>query len=178
MSEETSQQLDVPKEQAAPAEAGPARIEQIERNDQGDLVVRLLGQEEPICEARIARCFPWSLPDTYISVRDKDGKEVVLLKGLDKLDEATRQLVEEELRDKIFNPIIQRICEYRDDFDVTEITAETDRGKVTFQIRSRDDVRMLSATRALFKDVDGNTYEIPDLTALDGASQHYLSQYF
>ena len=61
---------------------------------------------------------------------------------------------------------------------MTEITAETDRGKVTFQIRSRDDVRMLSGTRALFKDVDGNTYEIPDLTALDRTSQHYLSQYF
>jgi len=178
VSEETSQRVDAPKAQAAPAESGPARIERIERNDQGDLLVRLLGQDEPICEARIARCFPWSLPDTYISLRDKDGKEVALLKDLEGLDEATRQLVEEELRDKIFNPVIQRICEYRDEFDVTEITAETDRGKVTFQIRSRDDVRMLSGTRALFKDVDGNTYEIPDLTALDRTSQHYLSQYF
>jgi hypothetical protein len=32
--------------------------------------------------------------------------------------------------------------------------------------------------RALFRDVDGNTYEVPDITALDAASQRYLQQYF
>jgi len=167
-----------PKPDAPPTRAQPARIERIERSEQGELVVWLAGEDEPICEARIARCFPWSLPDAYISVRDKDGREVALLKSLDDLDEPTRRIVEEELRDKIFNPVIKRICEYQDEFDVTKITAETDRGKVTFQIRSRDDVRMLSGTRALFKDVDGNTYEIPDVTALDATSQRYLNQYF
>jgi hypothetical protein len=49
---------------------------------------------------------------------------------------------------------------------------------VTFQVRSRDDVRVLSSTRALFRDADGNTYELADLNALDAAGQKWMQNYF
>ena len=57
-------------------------------------------------------------------------------------------------------------------------TVETDRCTVILQIRGRDDVRFLSATRALFRDVDGNTYELPDYTELDAASMRHIRRYF
>jgi hypothetical protein len=87
-------------------------------------------------------------------------------------------LLEAELSDKVFNPKILKIVDYKDEFGVTSITAVTDRGEVTFQIRSRDDVRVLSPIRALFRDVDGNTYELADVTALDSAAQRNLQRYF
>ena len=136
------------------------------------------GRAEPVVDARVARCFPWSLPDYYVAIRDKEGKELALLATLDDLDAASRQVVREELADKVFNPKIHRITDHRNEFDVISITAQTDRGEVTFQIRSRDDVRMLSDTRALFRDADGNTYELTDLNALDPASRKWLEDYF
>jgi Domain of unknown function (DUF1854) len=156
---------------------GP-RVRRIERTDAGELVVHLEGTEEPIREAAVARCFPWSVPDCYVSVRNKDGKEVALLDTLDELDEDSRQVASDELRERIFNPKIQRIIDFNHEFGITTITADTDRGQVSFQVRTRDDVRSLSPTRALFRDVDGNTYELPDLTALDAASQRHLQSFF
>jgi hypothetical protein len=157
---------------------GPAgNVEGITRNDTGQLVVRIAGAAEPIVDARVARCFPWSVPQAYVSIRNKDGKEVVLLKTLDGLDEASRAIIQLELRDKVFNPKITRIVEHDTEFGVTSVTAETDRGPVTFQIRSRDDVRILSASRLLFRDADGNTYEVSDVMALDAASQKFLENY-
>ena len=154
------------------------RIERVERDTAGRLVVHVEGRDEPLVDARVARCFPWSIPDSYVSIRDKDGKEIALLKSLEELNGDSRKIVEQELRDKVFNPMIRRVIEFKTEFGVTSITAETDRGEVTFQIRTRDDVRVLSPTRALFRDVDGNTYELADLYALDPASRKHLYHYF
>ncbi|HUT58309.1 MAG TPA: DUF1854 domain-containing protein [Phycisphaerae bacterium] len=165
-------------ETAKHAHGGEAVVEQVELNPAGQLVVHIRGCGEPVVDARLARCFPWSLPDGYISVRDADGKEITLLQTLDGLDDASRQVVEKELADKVFNPKIRRIVEHRHEFGVTSITAETDRGQVTFQIRSRDDIRILSPTRGLFRDADGNTYEMEDLNALDAQSRKWLQDHF
>ncbi len=125
-----------------------------------------------------ARCFPWSLPGSYVSVRTKDGKEIALLGSLDDVPAAARELIEDELRQMIFNPQIRRVLEWKSEFGVTNIRCQTDRGEVTFQIRRREDVRVLSPTRALMRDVDGNTYELADLTQLDPASQKHFTQFF
>ena len=96
----------------------------------------------------------------------------------DDLDEASKAVLLRELKEKMFAPKILRVADYKDEFGVTSLTAETDRGMVTFQIRSRDDVRVLSNTRALFRDADGNTYELADLNALDAAGRKCLQDYF
>lgn len=152
-------------------------IQSVTRNALGQLVVKMLGGNGPIVDARVARCFPWSRPDEYVSVRDKDGKELMLLHTLGELDDASRQLVEQELHDKIFKPRIEQIVTLKTEFDVTTITARTDRGEVSFQIRGRDDVRVLSGSRMLLKDVDGNTYDLPDVSRLDRRSQKWLEQF-
>ena len=117
-------------------------------------------------------------PECYISVCDKDGKELALLEDLDELDADSRAVVVDEMQRTVFNPKILRIVEFKHEFGLTTITAETNRGEVNFQIRNRDDVRVLSPTRALFRDIDGNTYELPDLSALDAPSQRHLRVYF
>ncbi len=155
-----------------------ARIRSIERDESGSVIVHLTDRDEPVRDAKIARCFPWSIPDRYVSIRDEKGKEVVLLETLEGLSASDREIVEEELRQRMFNPKIHRVLHHKHEFGITSITAETDRGQTTFQIRSRDDVRVLSPTRALFRDADGITYELPDLNALDPQSRKRLQQYF
>ena len=150
-------------------------ITRIECDSSGKLRVFLADCDDPIENAQIARCFPWSFPQDYISVRDGAGKEVTLLDSLDTLDEASREVILTELRHKIFNPCITSISACDIEFGVTTISAGTDRGDVTFQVASRDDVRYLTATRLLLQDVDANTYEIPDMTSLDTDSRRCLS---
>lgn len=159
-------------------ENGSGVVDRVERDAAGRLVVHPAGGREPVVGASVARCLPWTLPDDYISLLDADGHEIALLRSLEELDDASRRVVDEELRDKVFNPRIRRIRQFKHEFGVTSIRAETDRGEVTFQLRSRDDIRILSPTRALFRDADGNTYELPDLDALDADSRKFLSRYF
>ena len=128
--------------------------------------------------AKLARYFPWSLPDAYISVRNVDGKEIVMLKTLDELDDDSRSIVEKELADKIFNPKIRQVLQLKREFGISSLSAITDRGEIFFQFHGRDDVRLLSPTRALFRDVDGNTFELPDITEMDPASRKMLRRYF
>lgn len=166
-------------DQAVQPTAGPlGLVTKIERDAAGLLVVHQQGRPDPLADARVARCFPWSLPSDYISIRTKEGKEVALLRTLDELDPASRQVVEDELHSRIFNPRIQRVVDFKEEFGVSSVTAQTDRGVVTFQIRTRDDVRVLSNVRALFRDADGNTYELHDLNELDPASRRRFHQYF
>lgn len=161
-----------------PQPDSPSVLRKITRDGRGDLAACLEGQGQPVPNVRVARCFPWSLDQGYVSVRDKDGKELALLKDLEGMDPDSRRLIEQELREKVFVPKIQRIKRYSAEFDVIYITADTDRGEVTFQIRDSEDVRALTPRRALFRDVDGNVYEVEDLFALDRTSQKYIEQYF
>ena len=154
------------------------QIERVEIDQAGRLVVHVAGRDEPVVDAKVARCFPWSLPERFVSIVDADGKEIAMLETLDGLDEHTRNTLAEQLAERIFNPVIRRVADHKHEFGITSITAETDRGTVTFEVRSRDDVRTLSATRALFRDADGNVYELPDLTQLDPASRKHLEYYF
>lgn len=157
----------------------PPVIKLVERDETGQLLVWLKDRDEPVVNAKVARCFPWTFPNQYIVLCDSGGKELTLLSSLDDVSHApSRKLLEEELRDKVFNPKITKILEFNHEFGITSIRAETDRGEVNFQIRGRDDIRVLSAKRALFRDVDGNTYELQDVTALDAAGQNHLKRYF
>ena len=153
-------------------------LKRLERNARGELVAWLNGSDTAVEKVSVARCFPWSALEEYISIRDKDGKELVLLGRLSDVDAPTAEIIRRELHDRFFVPRIRRVVDYQAEFDVVSITAETDRGEVTFQIRNRDDVRQLSPVRAVFRDVDGNIYEVDDYTTLDRASQRHLEPYF
>ena len=95
----------------------PAALRKLERNAKGELVAYVDGGAEPITNVKLARCFPWSLGDEYISVCDRDGKEIMLLSTLEAVDAPTRAMIQEELRDKYFAPKIRRVTDYKAEFD-------------------------------------------------------------
>ena len=141
------------------------------RSSEGGRAIRRRRQ----CLACSRRYTTYERPEGIIrlAVAKKDGSRVPyerekIISGLQKAC-YKRPVSDEQIR---------RIVDYKDEFGVTSIEAETDRGTVTFQVRTRDDVRVLSPTRALFRDADGNTYELADLSALDQSSQKYLQDYF
>lgn len=46
---------------------------------------------------RVARCFPWSEPGRFVSLRDADEEEVALVRDLADLDPGSRKVLEDAL---------------------------------------------------------------------------------
>ena len=135
------------------------------------LAVRDRDSEEPVRDAHVARCFPWSLPDRYLSIRDKDGNELHLFGSIDEVPEASRQVVMEELAAQEFVPRILRVHEIDDSFDIIIWKADTDCGPVEFQVKHDEDIRLLGDNYVIIKDHSGMLFEVPDLDALDEKSR-------
>lgn len=167
-----------PDDISPPCAEETAPAVRLERDSAGRLLARIDGAAETHKDLRLVRYFPWSMPDAYISVRTAEGRELAVLSDIDQLDAESRQVLEAELRDKVFNPRILRILEYNFEFGIASVKAETDRGQVQFQFRGRNAVRLLSSIRALIRDVDNNSYELADFNSLDPVSQRHLQRYF
>lgn len=122
----------------------------------------------------VRRAFPISGADQMLVFQDRDGNEIGMLLDAWQLDPASRQALEEELQLAYFVPRITRIIELKDEYGLRSWEVETDKGPRHFYTQSRYDVRLVGKGRYFIRDVDGNRYEIPDITALDPKSRSKL----
>ena len=119
-----------------------------------------------------ARTFPLSDPEHYIGFLDGGGKDIGMLYDPSQLDHDSRRVVEEEVERRYFVPVIDRVISVKEEFGAVYWNVETDRGEKEIVVRNlRDNMQELSATRIIITDVDGNRYEIPDVTKMDNKSQ-------
>ena len=125
-----------------------------------------------------ARAFPISCPEEWVSFCDAEGHEVLCVRDLEKLPPELRTMLEEELGSREFVPLIENILKVADDTDPSEWEVETDRGTTTFLLDSEDDVRRLGPFRALFIDMHGIRYIIPDTRKLNSRSRRIMERYF
>jgi len=145
-------------------------------NEWGQLVLTLDTGEswvgiEPV------RCFPLSDPLHAIALLDSDGRELVNLPSLDVLNPVARPLLERELNDREFMPVLQRITTVSVANPPAEWTVETDRGPTKFVIESEDDIRRIGQSGAVIADSHGIRYLVPDLGRLDASSQRTIRRF-
>jgi hypothetical protein len=143
----------------------------LQREQDGKLTFYPGDGRDPIKDCRIARCFPWTEPDRFLSVRDKDGNELHLFGSIDNVPDESREVVEDELRAQEFVPKIRRVHEIDDTFEVMIWKVDTDRGPAEFQVKDDEDIRVLEGDYVVIKDHTGMLFEIPDLAGLDDRSQ-------
>jgi hypothetical protein len=139
-------------------------------DDHGRLILRRPGFDDVI-DVHIRRSFPWSHPDGYLSIRDEDGRELLLIDSLDALPPAQRRLVERWLADNSFIPKITAVESIDTRFGHQQWKVQTDRGPAEFRVQETEDLRPLPDRRFRVKDADGNVYELPPLERLDPASR-------
>jgi hypothetical protein len=132
------------------------------------------GEEKTFVDVRPARVFPVSGAAGFISFLDAKDREVVMLRDDCGLDEETRRLLTEEMDRAYFVPRIIQIHHIEDAHGASRWEVETDRGYRIFDVRDREDVRVLEGHRVLLQDADGNRYEIGDIRELDERSQRLL----
>lgn len=136
--------------------------------------------EEEVCYPRVTvvRMFPLSDPETYLSVRDAANKEVGIITRLADVDEQARKLIREELERRYLVPVIRRVLTVKERFGTVDWQVETDRGRRAFTTRNlRENVAQPQPGRYILSDTDGNRYDIPDLSALDAASQNFILRF-
>lgn len=121
--------------------------------------------------ARVAvhRCFPHSDPDRFISIREPetDGKEIGLIEDLATLPAATQEMLREQMALRYFSPKIQKVHHIKEEYGYSYWDVLTDRGECRFTVRmGGSNVYAIGPNRYLVNDLDGNRYEIPDVTKL------------
>ena len=146
------------------------------RFEQHEAQLRLTVDGELCCTGvQLARAFPLSYPDQYISVRSGPKVEIGMLRTLKDIEPVQRKLLEAEIERRYVIPIITRVLIIKERFGTVEWTVETTRGKRQFTTRDmRENVTRPAPGRYVLTDVDGNRYDIPDMDEMDGRSREQL----
>jgi hypothetical protein len=139
-------------------------------DEQRRLVLRRPGRDDAV-DVRVRRAFPWSAPDRYVSVRDAEGKELLLIDSLEPLDDGRRSVIERALGDGSFVPRITSVQDVDVRFGYQQWKVMTDRGPAEFRVQEREDIRFMPDGRFRIKDADGTVYELIRLEDLDEASR-------
>lgn len=139
-----------------------------ERTEGGFVSMEIDGESYP--RVQVYRSFPFTDPDAYISIREPDekAKEIGVIKNLRKdVSKETRQMLEEQLRLRYFTPKIEKIINIKDEYGFAYFDVLTDHGACRFTIHmGGGSVVNLSDTRLMITDLDGNRFEIADVTKL------------
>ena len=117
----------------------------------------------------IHRCFPHSDPTHYISVREveNDGKEIGLIEDLSLLPKEVQEMLNEQMELRYFSPKILKIHDIKAEYGYSYWDVTTDRGRCRFTARmGGGSVYSIGKDRYLVNDLDGNRFEIPNITLL------------
>jgi len=122
----------------------------------------------------VRRCFPWSEPARFVSLRDKDDREIALIRQPESLDDTSREVLERALIEAGFVLRIVQIYEVEEEVEIRTWKVETEQGPRTFQTRLDDWPRELPGGGLLIRDVAGDLYHIADRDVLDDKSKRLL----
>lgn len=144
----------------------------VERRRDGQLWASVDGTEGRT--VRVCRCFPWSAPQHYVSLRDFDDEEVALVRSPDELDPASRKALEEALAEAGFVLQVTRIVCVEEEIEIRTWKVETVQGARSFQTPRDEWPREVPGGGLLIRDVAGDLYHIPVPDQLDESSQREL----
>jgi len=130
------------------------------------------GDEERAVSVR--RCFPWSDPGRYLSLRDGDEEEFALVRDPAELDAVSRAALETALALAGFVFDITRVLEIEEEVEIRRWRVETRQGARVFQTRLDDWPRSLPHGGLLIRDVTGDLYHLGKPAALDRHSRALL----
>ena len=117
----------------------------------------------------VHRCFPFSAPDTFLSIREPEGegREIGLIRALDEFPQAVRDLLVEQMNLRYFTPRIRHIHSIKEEYGYSYWEVTTDKGRCRFTVRmGNGSVYPVGEGRYIVNDLDGNRFEIPDIHSL------------
>ena len=143
----------------------------LERRADGQLWAVSNGDEQAV---RLHRCFPWSEPGRYLSLRDTENEEFALVRSLDDLEPSSRSVLEDAIAEVGFVLEVERIPEVEEEIEIRTWKVETRQGPRSFQTRLDDWPMDVPGGGILIRDVAGDLYHIVDPDKLDAKSRTWL----
>jgi hypothetical protein len=123
------------------------------------------------------RAFPISAADDGVALVDPYGHELAWIDQLGDLPDEFRTLVEAELAQREFMPVITRIVSVASFATPSTWQVETDRGPASFVLKGEEDIRRLTPPALLIADSHGIHFLIRDRSALDPHSRRILDRF-
>lgn len=120
------------------------------------------------------RCFPWSEPGRFISLRDDDGNEFAFVADTTELGDPARAVLEAALVEAGFVFDVTAVLEIDEEVELRNWRVRTQQGQRRFQTRLDDWPRRLPDGVLIIRDVSGDLYRILHPDALDRESRSRL----
>ena len=143
----------------------------LEWSRDGRLIASIDGTEHAVT---VSRCFPWSDPMAFLSLRDTEDAEVALVADPLSLDAASRVALESALADASFVFGVRAVIDLDEEVELRTWHVSTEQGERRFQTRLDDWPRKLPDGGLLVRDVTGDLYRIGDVGGLDRKSRERL----
>jgi hypothetical protein len=135
-------------------------------------------EEKTFDRIYLHRAFPFDYPYEYISVIDKDNKEIGLISSIADFDDETGALLKGELERKYYTPKILKIKSIKERYGYAYWSVVTDAGDIDFTLRDtyRSMIK-IEGGRIYITDIDGNRFEIENIESLDRQSYRKIELY-
>jgi hypothetical protein len=143
----------------------------LERREDGQLWARTNGSAQPV---RVHRCFPWSEPDRFLSLRDQENQEIAMVTHLDELNKESREALSEALVEAGFVLRVLGISEVDEEVEIRTWKVETEQGPRSFQTKLDDWPWEVPGGGIVIRDVAGDLYHVADPEAMDEKSRRWL----
>lgn len=122
----------------------------------------------------VRRCFPWSEPGRYVSLRDDDQNEVAFIRDPADLPDGSRAALTGAMTQAGFVFEVERVLEVEEEVEIRHWQVLTRQGKRSFQTRLDDWPRALPGGGFLIRDVSGDLYRLPEAETMDKKSRALL----
>lgn len=143
----------------------------LERRMDGRLWARINGDDHPV---RVFRCFPWSDPKRFLSLRDVENQEVAMVTDLADLNGESRTALEASLVEAGFVLRVTGITEVDEEVEIRSWKVETEQGPRSFQTKLDDWPLTVPGGGVVIRDVSGDLYHVAEPDALDEKSRVWL----
>jgi hypothetical protein len=150
--------------------SGPAELT-LEKRADGQLWARLNGRERAV---RVHRCFPWSEPGRFLSLRDDENEEFALVETLDGLGAESRAALDDAMVEAGFVLDVTRIVDVDEEVEIRTWKVETRQGPRSFQTRLDDWPTDVPGGGILIRDVAGDLYHVRNPEDMDAVSRRWL----
>ena len=143
----------------------------LEKRPDGQLWAARDREERPVW---VRRCFPWSEPGRFVSLRDRDDEEFALVREPAELDAASREALEIGLAEAGFVLRVEGVERCEEEVEIRSWVVRTRQGRRSFQTRRDEWPRNVPGGGLLIRDVAGDLFYVPDTEQLDGRSRELL----
>lgn len=148
---------------------------QFQRNENGFLTAIVDGND--VGRVKIVCTRPLTSPLEYVAVMSMDDEEYCILPSVSDFSEEQRALIEEDICQRYFCPVISEIYSIRDKMGNFYFEVRIGERRKNFLVRDLTKNIRQYGNEITITDTDGNRYRIADLQAVPKKSKRKLQPY-